>query len=211
MQRDNAAWLKDLRSTGEQQSSALKYLREVLMRILPVALSRWLEIDDPHFNTLIEDITQETLLKVLDRLDQFEERSKFTTWVYAIAVRIGLSELRKKKWQEVSLDAINEDHGEVNLPSITHATPKNSPEITVAQANAFSLVMAAMQQKLTPYQFNVMSALILEDIPLEVLAHRLGKGRNTLYKVIHDARLKLKQHLEDSGHPPDELLALFNR
>ncbi len=78
------------------------------------------------------------------------------------------------------------------------------------QANALSLVMTAIKEELTPYQRNVMSEVILEGIPMDIVAERLGKDRNTLYKVIHDARLKIKQSLELAGHPPQELLALFN-
>lgn len=210
MQRDNAAWLTDLRSTGEQQENALNDLREILMRILPKALSRWLTPEDPLFEPFIEDTAQETLLRVLDRLDTFENRSKFTTWVYSIAVRIGLSELRRRKWQEVSLDALETDSHIDKNQNLNFTMPGNSPELSTAQANTLTLVITAMEEKLTPYQFKVMAAVFLQGIPLDVLTQRMDKSRNTLYKVMHDARLKLKQHLEDNGHPPHELLDLFN-
>lgn len=180
------------------------------MRILPKALSRWLRPDDPHFDHLIEDITQESLLRVLDRLDTFEGRSKFTTWVYTIAVRIGLSELRLRKWQEASLEALETSSDPEETPFARFAAPKPNPETATAQADALSLVMTAMEEELTPYQRKVMQAVVMRGVPLDVLAERLGKDRNTLYKVMHDARVKLKAHLELTGHPPDELLALFN-
>ncbi len=210
MQRDNTTWINDLRAEGAQQSAALEDLREILMRILPKALSRWLRPDDPHFDHLIEDITQETLLRVLDRLDTFESRSKFSTWVYTIAVRIGLSELRLRKWQETSLEALETSPDPEETPFARFAADKPNPETTAAQADALSLVMTAMEEQLTPYQSKVMKAVVMHGMPLDVLAERLGKDRNTLYKVMHDARVKLKAHLELSGHPPDELLALFN-
>lgn len=210
MPRDNASWLEDLSSDGNQQAAALNDLREILMRILPKALSRWLSPDDPNFDAFLEDVTQETLLRVLDRVHTFEGRSKFTTWVYTIAVRIGLSKLRRRKWQEMSLDALEAGSGLDEAPYKRFSTPESSPETTVAQENALSLVLTAMEEKLTPYQLKVMSAVILQGVPLDVLAQHLGKDRNTLYKVMHDARLKLKQHLEDSGYPPQELLAVFN-
>jgi RNA polymerase sigma-70 factor, ECF subfamily len=210
MQRDTDTWLTDLQSDAEQQAAALDDLREILMRILPKALSRWLDPADPHFTPLMEDIAQETLLRVLERLDTFEGRSKFTTWVYSIAVHIGLSKLRRRKWQEVSLDQLQAGTDPDGSPSMQFAEPKSNPETTVAQANALSLVMTAIEKELTPYQLEVMSAIVFQGMPLDVLAQRLGKNRNTLYKVMHDARLKLKQHLEQSGHPPHELLALFN-
>ena len=211
MQRDTSSWLEDLHAEGVQQANALDDLREVLMRILPKALSRWLESSDPHFDALIEDIAQETMLRVLERLDTFKGNSKFTTWVYTIAVRIGLSKLRLKKWQEVSLDSLKSGPNSGSSPFMQFSAPTNNPEVSVERANALALVMTAIEQELTPYQRAVMSAVVLEGIPMDVIAQRLGKDRNTLYKVIHDARLKIKHFLERSGHPPQELLALFNR
>jgi len=211
MQRDTSSWLEDLYAEGAQQAKALDDLREVLMRILPKALTRWLEPSDPHFDALIEDIAQETLLRVLERLDTFKGNSKFTTWVYTIAVRIGLSKLRLKKWQEASLESLESGTNPDDSPMMRFAAQSSNPEASIEQANALSLVMTAIEQELTPYQRDVLSAVVLEGTPIDVLAQRLGKDRNTLYKVIHDARFKIKQSLERSGHPPQELLSLFNR
>lgn len=211
MQRDTSSWLEDLYAEGERRSKALDDLRDVLMRILPKALSRWLEPSNPHFDALIEDITQETLLRVLDHLDSFKGNSKFTTWVYAIAVRIGLSKLRLKKWQEVSLESLEAGTNPDDSPFMQFASNTSNPEVSIEQANALSLVMNAIEQELTPYQRTVMSAVVFEGIPMDVVAERLGKDRNALYKVMYDARIKIKQVLELSGHPPKELLALFNR
>lgn len=211
MQRDTSSWLHDLHTEGAQQAKALDDLHEVLMRILPKALSRWLKPNDPRFDALIEDIAQETLLRVLERLDTFKGNSKFTTWVYTIAVRIGLSKLRLKKWQEASLERLETSTDPDSPPYMQFAAPTSNPEISIEQTNTLSLVMTAIEQELTPYQRAVMSAVVLEGIPMDVVAQRLGKDRNTLYKVIHDARLKIKQSLERSGHPPQELLALFNQ
>lgn len=211
MQRETALWLEDLHAEGEQQAKALDDLHEILMRILPKALSRWLEPGDPHFDPLIEDIAQETLLRVLQHLDTFKGKSKFTTWVYTIAVRIGLSKLRLKKWQEASLESLEVGADPDDSPFMQFAAPTSNPEVSMEQANALSLVMTAIKEELTPYQRAVMSAVVLEGIPMDIVAQRLGKDRNTLYKVMHDARLKIKQSLERSGHPPQELLALFNQ
>lgn len=104
--RDNKTWIADLQSSGEQRDSALADLHATLLRVLPSALTRWLSPDTGHFDALLEDVIQETLMRVIDRLDTFEGRSQFTTWVYKIAIRIALNELRHRKWKEVSLDGL---------------------------------------------------------------------------------------------------------
>jgi len=95
--RTNEAWLSDLRAEGEIRNAAIEDLRVIIQKGLPYALSRWLSPDQPQFNSLVEEVTQETLLRVLDQLDTFEGRSQFTTWVHKIAVRIALTELRRKR------------------------------------------------------------------------------------------------------------------
>ena len=106
--RDNQTWLADLRGSGEQRDSALVDLHATLLRVLPAALTRWLSPDTGHFDAFLEDVIQETMMRVLDRLDTFEGRSQFTTWVYKIAIRIALNELRHRKWKEVSLDGLSD-------------------------------------------------------------------------------------------------------
>ena len=104
--RTNEAWLADLQSKGTTREDALNDLREIIQKGLPYALSRWLSSDDPLFQPLVDEVTQETLLRVLDQLGTFEGRSLFTTWVHKIAIRIALTELRRKRWRDASLDEL---------------------------------------------------------------------------------------------------------
>jgi len=210
MERDNTAWITDLQSEGTQQADALKDLRQLLMKILPVALSRWLPPSDPHFDAFLEDVAQETLVRVLDKLDTFEGRSKFTTWVYTIAVRIGLSKLRLSKWGERSLEALEEGPDPDSGPLRKFSESKPDPETTLAQRKAVACVIETMREELTPYQRKVMNAVVFQEIPMDVVAERLGTNRNALYKVMHDARVKLKQALERMGTSAEALLARFD-
>ena len=110
MERTNEQWISDLRSTGSAQDDALEDLRVKIRKGLPYSLSKWLTPSDPNFDALADEVIQETLLRVLDHLESFEGRSKFTTWAHKIAVRIALTELRRKRWEDVSLDELV--HGE---------------------------------------------------------------------------------------------------
>ena len=59
-------------------------------------------------DAFLEDTVQETLLKVLDRLDTFAGRGRFISWAMAIAVRVALTTIREQRWQRVSLDQFRE-------------------------------------------------------------------------------------------------------
>ena len=209
--RDNDAWIKDLRAEGEIKEAALADLHAILLRILPTALSRWLPATSSHFKTFIEDIAQETILRVMDKLDSFEGRSKFTTWVYKIGVHIGLGELRLRKWKEVSLDKLEEGNEPDEMPSERFASTDPNPEAMLERKNVMEMVQRIMEEELTPRQREVMMAVAVQGTPLSVVAERVGSNRNALYKMMHDARLRLKKRLEREGASPTDLLAVFNQ
>ena len=207
--RDNETWLRDLRADGAQKEAALDDLHEILLRILPSALSRWLPRSSSHFETFIEDTAQETLLRVMDKLDSFQGRSKFTTWVYKVGVNIGLGELRLRKWKEISLDGLEEGSEPDEMPSARFAAETPGPEGVLERKSVIEMVQRLMQEELTPYQLQVMDAVAVKGAPLTVVADRLGSNRNALYKLMHDARVRLKGRLEREGFSPADLLAVF--
>ena len=77
--RTNEQWLSDLGAEGEEKDTAIEDLRNIIIRGLPYALSRWLSPSSPQFESLTEDVTQETLLRVLDQMHTLEGRIHFTT------------------------------------------------------------------------------------------------------------------------------------
>ena len=209
MQRENLTWITDLKASGEQREDALADLHGILLRILPNALSRYLDPISSHFDSFMEDVAQETLLRVLARLDTFQGRSKFTTWVYKIAINVALSDLRLRKWTEVSLDGLKEGRDPDPMPAEVSDSSTPQPESFVERKDAIALVMKIMLEELTPRQRAVMEAVHLQGVPMDVVAQRTGSNRNAVYKMMHDARLRLKHRLEREGLSPEELLAVF--
>ena len=67
------------------------------------------------------------------------------------------------------------------------------------------MLQAAIAEVLTPHQRRVLVALALNGVPIDVLAERAGSTRGALYKTLHDARRKLRRHLEERGFSPDYL------
>lgn len=208
--RTNESWIADLRTNGSAREAALADLREVVQHGLPYALSRWLSPDDPLFTPLVEEVTQETLLRVLDQLNTFEGRSMFTTWVHKIAVRIALTELRRKRWQDSSLDELV-DNEESPAPPRLMADHAPSPEANAERDDMMAHVRRILEQELTPKQREALTLLGIQDIPLEEAARRMKTNRNALYKLLHDARLRLKRRLVAEGLTPQEVLAAFEQ
>jgi RNA polymerase sigma-70 factor (ECF subfamily) len=206
--RTNKEWLGDLKSDGPEMEDALKDLRSVIMKGLPYALSNWLSPSDPQFDDLIEEVAQETLLRVLSHMDTFEGRSKFTTWVQKIAVRLAITELRRKRWQDTSLDGLLEAEG-TSVGTRLMVDPSPSPELTTEQSELIDDVQRLIAEELTEKQRKALVAIRIHGMPMEEVARRMDMSRNALYKLLHDARNRLKKRMEKEGLTPDEVLASF--
>jgi RNA polymerase sigma-70 factor (ECF subfamily) len=209
MARTNEQWIADLGSPGPAREAALADLRAQVLAGLPRALSPFLSSADPRFESLAEETAQETLLRVLDRLHTFEGRSQFTTWVYKIALRIALSELRRQKWRDVSLDDLLEEKDDQPAHTRLEASPAISPEQAAERADMLQRVERIIQEELTPHQRDALLAASIGGMPLEEVARRMGMQRNALYKLLHDGRLRLKRRLEREGIIAAEVMAMF--
>lgn len=206
--RTNEQWLSDLRAEGATREVALADLRAIIARGLPFALSRWLSPASPQFESLTEEVTQETLLRVLDQLHTFEGRSMFTTWVHKIAIRIALTELRRKRWQDSSLDEMVDNEDIPVSPRILKDS-RPTPEQTAERADMLARINHVIDEELTERQRRALIMLGMQGMPMEEAAKRLNTNRNALYKLLHDARLRLKQRLQTEGLDAQEVLAAF--
>ena len=210
MDRTNEQWITDLRSSGSAQDAALEDLRGKIRKGLPYSLSKWLTPSDPNFDSLADEVVQETLLRVLDHLESFEGRSKFTTWVHKIAIRIALTELRRKRWEDVSLDEMGEgDDGSSGLNRFAAMTA--NPDLSAEQADIMARIQQVIKDDLSEKQRTALLAIGVHGMPIEEVARRMNMKRNALYKLLHDARLKLKKSIVTEGFSTEEVLAAFEQ
>jgi RNA polymerase sigma-70 factor (ECF subfamily) len=206
--RTNTEWLADLRADPKTRETALTDLRAVIAAGLPYALSGWLSPSDPQFDALAEDVTQETLLKAFKHLDSFQGRSQFTTWVQKIAVRVALTELRRRRWKDVSLDSLMTEEGEEPM-AMAQSNTAPDPARAAEQSEMMAMIQRMMAEELTEKQRMAIVAARINGMPIEEVARQMGMERNALYKLLHDARLKLKKRMEREGLTPEEVLSAF--
>lgn len=206
--RTNEEWLADLRAGGDRQAQALDDLRAIILRGLPYAVAGRLDPNSPESEALTEEVAQETLVNVLKHLDTFEGRSQFTTWVHKIAVRAALTELRRARWREVPLPEMTMDD-DMDASYRELPDPQASPEEQVSRAELMKRVNRIIMEELTEKQRQALMAVAMQGMPLEEAARRMGTNRNALYKMMHDARLRLKKRMEEEGMTPQEVLSVF--
>lgn len=206
--RTNEEWVGDFRAGGDRQAQGLEDLRVIILRGLPFVISGRLDPNSTESEALIEEVAQETLMRVLQYLDTFEGRSQFTTWAYKIAVRAALTELRRIRWRESPLPKmeINEqtDTSYLELPD-----KQANPEDQVSGAEMMKRVNRIIMEELTEKQCQVLMVVAVQGFPLDEAARRMGTNRNALYKMMYDARLRLKKRLEREALTPMEVLSLF--
>jgi RNA polymerase sigma-70 factor (ECF subfamily) len=207
-ERTNDEWLQALGAPGMARDAALADLHEILTGGLQRGLLGRVDTSAPEFHALAEDFVQEALLRILDNLETFAGRSKFTTWAHKIAVHIALSELRRKRWQDASLQELTQSDEGDYTPRFT-ADPNPTPEVVAARLEMLALVNRIIEEDLTDKQRQVIQLSVIQDQPAAVVAKTMQMKPNAVYKLLHDARLKIKTHLAEDGLNSTEILAIF--
>jgi RNA polymerase sigma-70 factor (ECF subfamily) len=197
---DTRAWLLALRGAGEERDAALERLHGLLLRAARFEIARRRATLPRHVAHDLDDLAlqsaDDAMVAVLAKLDAFRGQSRFTTWAYKFALLEAAVKLRRRPWEgrEVSLDA--EPWPELRATS-------DGPGDRAERAELLRAIRIAVHRDLTPHQREVLVAVALNGVPIDVLAERLGTTRGALYKTIHDARRKLRACLQAEGHVLD--------
>jgi RNA polymerase sigma-70 factor (ECF subfamily) len=190
-------WVAWLRGPAPVRDRALGELRSILVRGLRAAIGG--RGADPHF---CDDIAQDALVRVLDSLDQFAGRSQFTTWALSIAVRLALTELRRKTTATVTLD-----------PQIIQSPIADDPTHDPTERDYRGAVLSTLHQlvdeALTEHQRTAIRWL-LAGLAAEEIGQRMGISRNAAYKLVFDARVKLRDGLTRAGFAAGDVLQSFS-
>ena len=198
--QEPADWVRALTSTGAEQTVALRQLHGLMLRAAGHQVSRMrnaLPDGTPAaVDVLVNQAADEAMTCLLGKLHTFEGRSRFTTWAYKFAILQVATDVRRLQWQ----------HREVRLrdldPESTPAGDEHGPERLVEAGDLASAVARSMRTVLTPHQRRVAIALLVDGVPIDVLAERLGTSRGALYKTVHDARCRLRADLSSRGYLP---------
>jgi RNA polymerase sigma factor (sigma-70 family) len=195
--RDNDEWVRAIADDGPAGEAARRDLRIVLVRGLRRILSSRGVAED-----LSEDFAQEALVRICRQLAAFRGASRFTTWALSIAARIAFDELRHKRWKDVSFEALTADaRRPLEFEPRTDATQEKG----LVRERVLSELRDVIENKLTDRQRAVLIAE-LNEMPHAEIAGALRMNRNALYKLSHDARKRVKLHLEAAGFSAVDVL-----
>jgi RNA polymerase sigma-70 factor (ECF subfamily) len=198
---ESREWLRSLRASGPERDEAISRLHALLLRAARFEVARR-RPTLPHLrggdlDDIATQAADDALMGVLRRLDDFRGASRFTTWAYKFALYEAAVKLRKRAWQGREVPLEPESWGLFSNAGL-------EPDAEAEQSEVLGTLQAAIEEVLTPHQRRVLVALAVNGVPIDVLAERLNTNRNALYKTLHDARRKLRRHLDERGLALDE-------
>jgi RNA polymerase sigma-70 factor (ECF subfamily) len=199
---DSRLWIGRLRGVGPERDAALIELHALLVRAARFEVARR-HAGSAHLrggdqDDLAQQSADDALVAILGKLDDFRGESRFTTWAYKFALYEAAAKVRKLAWQAREVPLTGE-----TWPLIVDDR-RRTPEQDAETAELFAELRAAIARELTPHQREVLVAVALNDVPIDVLAERFNTTRGALYKTMHDARRKLRAALAARGLRIDE-------
>jgi RNA polymerase sigma-70 factor (ECF subfamily) len=190
-------WVVALRSGDDHvREDAAARLHELLLRAARFEVRRRAaaarHVSGRELDDLAHQSAHDALVAVLGKLDDFRGESRFTTWAYKFALLEAGVKMRRRAWhdREISFDP-------AGWPAL--ADPAASPPRDAQTTELLAAVREAIERALTPHQRNVLVAVTLNDVPIDVLAERMSTTRGALYKTLHDARRRLRSALAERG------------
>jgi RNA polymerase sigma-70 factor (ECF subfamily) len=189
---ERADWVSTLSLPGPERDLALSDLHGLLVHAARSQVYRmgWATRGEADVDELANQAADDALVALLGKLHTFEGRSRFTTWAYKFAVLHAANAVRAAAWRgrEIQLDGLE------LLPD-TAPHPGHYAEAR----DLVEVVRRLLDTVLTPHQRRIVVALVVNEVPIDVLAERLGTNRNALYKTLHDARVRIRAALVAEG------------
>ena len=193
-QDDDTRWLSPLASSGAAHDRAVGELHRLLLRASTFEVRRRSAAlglaAGPELDDIANQAADDALLAIMSRLDRFERRSRFTTWAYKFAIHSAGVAVRRHAWRDRDLSSSPSE----SLEQLTRLS--DDPGEAVETRELLARITTAIAC-LTAHQRDVLLALAVDGVPIDVLADRLSSNRNALYKTLHDARARLRALLDD--------------
>jgi RNA polymerase sigma-70 factor, ECF subfamily len=197
---ESSQWLRELSPSNTTRNQAIDRLHALLLRVARAEALRRRAVTNRIRAEEIDDLctqaASDATMAVLAKLDTYRGTARFTTWACKFAILETSVRIRRYAWRDRSVET-DESIWTRLADTRPHALRRIENEQLVAALHR------AVDESLTDRQRMVFRSAALDDIPIDVLADRLGTTRGAIYKVLHDARAKLRHALIEAGHGDD--------
>jgi RNA polymerase sigma-70 factor (ECF subfamily) len=194
---ESAGWLRALTGAGPEREAALSRLHGVLVRVAQAEVGRRaprLRITGPELEDVAYQAAADALLAITGKVGQFRGESRFTTWACKFVILEVSAKIGRHFWHHPSVPFDAEDWDQ--LPDRFGFDPARECE----WRDLLAELRRVVDTKLTARQREIFVAIVLNDVPLDALVIELGSSRNAIYKMLFDARRKLRAALVAGGY-----------
>lgn len=197
LDQESAAWVRELGGTGSAREAAASRLHALLVRVARAECARRRtslpERGRDEVDHLAMQAANDALMAILRKLPEFRGAARFTTWACKFVIFEVSTRIRRHAWRERRIEPDE---------SVWDALPDAAPTAltTIATVELMTALQRAVREELTERQRQVFQAAAMDEVPIDVLAERLGSSRGAIYKILHDARSKLRRALIAAGH-----------
>src|SRR5687767_5776364 len=197
LDRESTEWVRHLTATGDDHRAAVTRLHALLLGVARGEAARRRPTLPDRGSDEVDDLcvqaANDALVAVLGKIDTYRGNARFTTWACKFVILEISSALRRHAWR----------HRKVELDdSVWDRLPDGAPPPLqrIQSAEVLAVLGRAVRDQLTERQRLVFQSVTMDDVPIDVLAERLGSTRGAIYKTLHDARGKLRRALADAGY-----------
>ena len=193
---ESQTWLYRLSPENPEREAAIEALHALLLKAARFEINRrrqaFSHLRGDDYDDLAHQSAHDALVSVLSKLGDFRGDSRFTTWAYKFALLEAAVKVRRRAWQGRELPLEPESWALL-------ADGDSTPQQDLETREIFDAVQEAIKRDLSPHQRDVLLAVTLRGVPIDVLSERLDTSRGALYKTIYDARRKLREALAARG------------
>ena len=197
LDQESAAWLRALHASDEVREPAIERLHALLLAVARrEAVRRRASLPGrgvEDVDDLCVQAASDAMMAILAKLETFRGDARFTTWACKFAIFETSTRLRRHAWRQRNVETdetIWDRLPDTALPVLQR----------LEHDQLMSALHRAVDEHLTERQRLIFQSVTLEDVPVDVLAERLGTSRGAIYKTLHDARGKLRRVLIEAGH-----------
>lgn len=195
--RESAAWIRELTASGAGQEAAARRLHDLLLRVARAECARRMatipERGRDEIDHLAVQATNDAMLAVLRKLSDFRGTARFTTWACKFVILEVSTRLRRLAWRERRIESDDTVWDHLSASA-------QQPLAGLETAELMAAVREAIRNELTERQRLVLQAVIMDEVPIDVLAERLESSRGAVYKALHDARTRLRRVMVTAGY-----------
>lgn len=197
---ENERWVRGLTAQGRAQEETAAALYRILVKMAYGEVRRRAPrfgLTGPELDDVAHEAAADATLVVCRKIDTFRGESRFTTWAYRfVAFEVG-SKVNRHFWRRPTVPLEVAEWVQLDYDQWL------SPESVVETRDMVSAVHRVFREQLTARQRHTFEAIAVRGVPVQQVAHDLGSNPNAVYKLMFDARRKLRQGLAAAGYLSD--------